>query len=562
MAHLMPTRARSRAVLARPRASIELAAQVGLVLSIALALVLRLGGLPERLEVGLQGDEYKYVLATAVELDEPVDYRNPSLFRHLLGAERWLLDRLQPPGATARESLARRLLLARLTVALFGVATVPLMFVVGRRLFGPLAGAVAAGLLAASLLHVSLSQVALNDAPAAFFMVAALVPASALLRGCPKGDGSARRWGLFFLAGLAAGLATATKYNFGIVLVVPLGVGLLEGGAAARWRAGLVGSGLALIGAALGLLVGMPELVGSLGSVRDGIAAQAALGDRRWPGQSADPVLLLYAWALLLACGPFGLLAALVGLTRPGWRRGSSDQRPTADWLIMAACPALYLAFMASKELFFARFALPLVPFVCLYAGAGLDWLAHSGGRRTALLALAGLLVLAGPLALSGRLLWLATQTDTRVQAERWLLDTIPAGTKVAAQSYSLPSWGDASRPRQVFDLTAFTALSEPRQLSQLICAGNRIVLTSSFRSDRQRTVGRPGAPTGYDLLASEGQLLATFRPVAGDNPPPFDPDDVGLPFWHLLDYARPGPSISAYALPPEACAEGSQPPR
>ena len=100
-----------------------------------------------------------------------------------------------------------------------GLATIPSLWWIGRRWFGPSAGIVAAWLVAASDFHASYSRAALTDVPVCLFML----------------------WGVFFiwqalqtgtrrdivLAGLFTGLAWWTKYNGWL----PLAIGL-SGGAA------------------------------------------------------------------------------------------------------------------------------------------------------------------------------------------------------------------------------------------------------------------------------------------------------------------------------------------
>ena len=529
-------------------------------------LALRLASWSVRLEVGLQGDEYKYVLTAdgGDETDESTDYRNPSLFRHLLALESRALDWLAPASrAEGREALAQRLALARLTVGLLGAASVGLLYRAGSRLFGRPAGLLGAALLGVNFLHVHQSQFALNDVPAAFFLVAALVPTAELLRG--TGAGRAAGAPRLLLAGLLGGLATAAKYNFGIVLLAPLLVCARQARQPAGPGAALRGAGLVGLGALLGLLVGMPETLLAAGEIRAGLSQQMEIGERRWPGQPPGPSLLLYGQALARAFGWPALALSGLGLAWAGWTLVRPAGRPrrratrASDALLLAVPPAVYLAYMATRELFFARFALPLVPFGCLLAAYGVLELARLGRTaplRLELALLGGLLALSPPLALSGQLLRLGQATDTRVLAERWLAEQAPPGEKVAAQSYSLPNWARLSQPNEAYSVTIFTPFTAAGQFERLACAGNRYVLISSFRADRQRTVGRPGAPTGYELLAARGRLATTFSPLDGvGQRPPFNPDDVGLPFWELARYDRPGPTIRAYALPPEACA-------
>jgi hypothetical protein len=519
-----------------------------------LALVLRLWGIEWQLPNVLYADELKYVLAASrggPELDlEPSDFRNPSLFRHLLSVEYRVqrtagLDELRGPDAVDRALLASHLLLGRLTVALLGTCSVALLYVVGVRVLGPDFGLLASALLAVNLLHVQLSHMSVNDVPAGFLMLAALLPSIGLF------ERPTRRG--FLLAGLLGGLAAATKYNFGVVLVVPLVAWSLR---IARRDASsgllLMGPLLLGLGAVAGFLGGMPETVWAFPDVLEGVMRQSRLGDRPWSGQALDPVLLLYGKTLLQAFGPPAMVAALVGLAVLALR-----PRPEGLLLILAVSPLAYLAYMSTKALFFARFALPLIPFGCLFAAYGLMslWASVRAPRpRAALVLVAALSALVPPVLLSARLDQLALQKDTRVEAREWLLANVPTGARLAAQTHSLPYDVGGQDLSRAYDLTLFTLLAEPRRFTQLACAGHSYVLLSSFRWEREQTTGRGGEPTGYELLAQRGRLLVTFSPGPGETEVPLSIDDVGLPFWQVVRYARPGPTIKVYELQPAAC--------
>jgi hypothetical protein len=521
-----------------------------------LAFGLRLWAPPWQVPSALYTDEGKYVLAAERSAqgaqgqdEEPTDFRNPSLFRHLLNLEYRLVSLLSPSEpvdevGAGRGLPARRLFIARLTVALLGAAAAVVLYFVGRQAFGPRTGLLAAVLFAINFLHVHLSHFSLNDVPATLFMVAALLPSVGLIRR-PSRRG-------FLLAGLFGGLAIATKYNLGVVLAVPLTVWAVH--LARRTVQGdlvVLGPALLGVGALAGVFLGMPDIVWSSAEVREGIARQVNIGDRRWLGQEPAPVLLLYGKALLQAFGAVGLLAALAGLALLARRT------PTVG-LALAGCPLIYLGYMGGKALFFARFALPLVPFGCLFAAYGLAWLWSRLEARqgAAALALAAGLAVIGPSAvLSARLAWLTGQADTRELAKSWLLASVPPGSKIAAQTYSLPyelAGGDLSRS---YGLTFFTRFTEAHRLRELACAGNRYVLVSSFRWEREQMPVQRGQPSGYEALRERGQLQATFRPGPMDSEVPLNIDDVGLPFWEVVRYARPGPTIHVYALPPDACA-------
>jgi hypothetical protein len=520
---------------------------------VLLAAALRLWGVAWQLPDQLNHDELRWVISAtggpAGLGEEAFDYRNPSLFRHLLELEYRLLplpgrQPVAEAGLPDRDLLAPRMLLARLTAALLGAGTVGLLYLVGQRGFGPGTGLLAGALLAVNFLHVHLSHYGLNDALAAFFLVAALVPSVGLLR-------RPGRAGLL-LAGLLGGLATAAKYNYAIVLVVPLVAWVVRSTEPAAPREPLrLGLPLLGLGALLGLLVGMPEIVWASGEVREGVLRQAQLADQHWIGQPSEPSLLLYGKTLAHAFGLPALAAAAAGLAI--LERGRS-----AAGLALAAAPLAYLAFMAGKALFFARFALPLVPFVCLFAAYGLVWICtrpRAFRSRAALAAVACGAALVPPAVLSVKFDLLTGQVDTRVMARQWIRANVPPGTRLAAQTFTLPNNLEGDELPRSYGYIHFGGLPDPQSFAELACEQVRYVLVSDFQEERQRRAHRGGSATGLELLRRRGQLVTTFRPGPDASGVSQTYDDVGLPFWEIMRRARSGPTVRLYALSPESCA-------
>ncbi len=98
-----------------------------------------------------------------------------------------------------------------------GLATIPSLWWVGRRWFGPSAGIVAAWLVAASDFHASYSRAALTDVPVCLFMLWGVYFIWQALQTGTRRD--------ILLAGLFTGLAWWTKYNGWL----PLAIGLSGG---------------------------------------------------------------------------------------------------------------------------------------------------------------------------------------------------------------------------------------------------------------------------------------------------------------------------------------------
>lgn len=100
----------------------------------------------------------------------------------------------------------------RYVAALFGLGTVALVYVLGRLLFGPMAGAVAALLLAVMPYHVVISRQIILDGPMTFFATATMVCLALAART------EERRW--LLSAGACLGLAALSKET-AIILVGP-----------------------------------------------------------------------------------------------------------------------------------------------------------------------------------------------------------------------------------------------------------------------------------------------------------------------------------------------------
>lgn len=143
------------------------------------------------------------------EFQLPLPYQAPPLFPWLI-ALAFGLTQMSIPAMGAAVS------------AVMATATIPLIFLLGRRIAGTPFGLVAATLLALSDLHVAFSRMALTDAPLTFWFVLALYGtdrlADAVGRRCTGKSGADQppRWawvGWILAVGLATGAAWNTKYN-------------------------------------------------------------------------------------------------------------------------------------------------------------------------------------------------------------------------------------------------------------------------------------------------------------------------------------------------------------
>ncbi len=418
----------------------------------------------------------------------------------------------------------------RLVSVLTGVGTVALVFALGRRLSGQArVGLMAALLVAVAYVHVRDSHFATVDVTMTFFTtLSVLLALEALRRG---------RTALFAAAGLAAGLAAATKYNAAVVCVaIPVAAwGRArahpdERRAAAAWL--LAGAACALAGFLIGVPFAIRERARMLGTLA---ATAAAL--HRGEGPSGFTVHLVdslpggLGWPLYLA--------GLCGLARAAWRRRAED----AVWLSFAL--AWYLV-IGPVRWVVPRYVLPLVP---LFAVAAAHMVSDLAARSRPLAALA-MVVLAAPT------LWrsiqydrVAGRADTRVLAADWIAENVPAQSRIAVcEGYGAPVIRGNRPGRMPF-------LPRPMACSREEIASTR----ASYLVTHEHPRLGWSAPSGYyrGTLDERWRQAAVFDPftAAGPAGAHFHASDAFyLPYTGLDAVVRGGPIVTVW--------EKSDPPR
>ena len=142
----------------------------------------------------------------------PHYFVNPPAYTYLLHVvfAVWFGGRAGVAKAMATDPTAV-FVVARLTAAAVGTLAVWLLYTAGAKLFGRAVGLLAAALLAVSFLPVFYSHLALNDVPTLAPIALSLWGTAGVLR-----DGRLR---YYLLAGVGLGLACATKYTGGVVLL-------------------------------------------------------------------------------------------------------------------------------------------------------------------------------------------------------------------------------------------------------------------------------------------------------------------------------------------------------
>ena len=295
-------------------------------------------------------------------------------------------------------------LTGRIVILVLGLAAVAATWWLGRRAYGPWAGALGAAGVAVATVHVDYSRMAVTDVP---LTLGVAVTLGLLVLGRLE-------W-----AGVALGLAASAKYP-GIFLVVPLVVAGWR-----QWRR--IAVALAL--AAGAFLATSPFVLVHPGQAIDDATRVQRLAGEGWLGFENDLATpLAFADRLWDALGPL-LALAVAGVAVALWRRTRTD-------LVLASFAIVYFLDLLTLNAHFDRYTLPLLPALAVLAG----------GVRPRVPPLIAVPLAAAALAVP--LWWSAedasrlTRTDTRVVAERWIAANIPAGATVAAESSTPPLRG------------------------------------------------------------------------------------------------------------------------
>jgi len=425
--------ARQRAKLRRPTAWTGAVAFVLLV-----GLLLRLWGIRHGMPYAFNADENAHFVPKAIGLFghgwNPDYFVNPPAFTYILHLvfDIWFGGRDGVYDAYASHP-SEVFVVARVTAAILGTLGIWTLYLAGRRLFDRRVGLLAAALLAVSFLPVFYSHLALND-----------VPTLAPIALCLWGVGGVLRFGRprdYVVSGIGLGLAMATKYTGGIVLLPLLAATAAQFMAPGGHKPAVRGLVLAGVATILAFLVANPYAILDFDSFRYGLNHQSTAADDSLGklGLTQDNGVLYYLWTFGWGIGWVALVAAVggaVALLR--------DERRLC--LVLAPAPILFVLFMGSQTRFFGRWLMPVFPLVCLLAAYAILELTDALGRRKP--ALRPTLLALGVVALCGQGLvyslhigLVLSRADTRNMARDWMVDHIPEQSKIVVEPVVPDGW-------------------------------------------------------------------------------------------------------------------------
>jgi Dolichyl-phosphate-mannose-protein mannosyltransferase len=565
-------------------------------------LALRLWGVRQGLPYAYNADENDHFVPRAVAMFgaslNPHYFANPPAFTYLL---HWLFAIVYGGTHGVRRELALHATgiytLARVAAAVLGTAALWLLYAAGARLFNRGVALLAAAIEAVAFLPVFYSHLALNDVPTLAPLTLSLLGSAGILVKGRTRD--------YLLAGAGLGLACATKYTAGIVLVPLLAasaVRIYEVGASRRTQELLR---LALAGAlALAAFIAAnPYALLDYSHFHHELAHQSSLSAAAQGklGAPRDGGLEYYLWSLTWGLGWVPSLAALGGAVTV------SRRRPRVA-LVLVPATVIFLVLMGTEGRYFGRWLLPVFPLLCLLAAAFVAdaSLAVAGaverlvrGRagsaaaslvarplRPAVIALLAAATLAQGTVYSVHAGVVLSRADTRNITREWMIAHVPAGSRIVAEPVSPDEWARFARtaafappgryrwpkypslvPRVAADGSLLASPGPPvgiedyeRTLSPSLIDYYRAhrycyVLSGSTESGRAFADPHavPRALAYYRALANAAEVAFRATPYrAGEHAVPFN-FDWSFDYYPLA-YARPGPYIVVYRLRGGAC--------
>jgi dolichyl-phosphate-mannose-protein mannosyltransferase len=440
-------------------------------------------------------------------------------------------------------------LVARGLSAAAGTATIAALYAAAGELFSARAALAAAVFLAVAFLAVRDSHFGVTDASTALMAVCAFWAA---VRCQTKGI----TWRRVAVTGLLCGLTASTKYNAALI-AAPAAVAIAGRTMTARARAPSALVPLALLSAtlALGFVIGTPFAILDRPAFLADFTAQGrtALGEEH--GSILDPAREVnggergwthhFTFSLRYGLGLPLLIAAVAGAC---WLM--------ADWSVPAAMtlsfPVAYYAAMGISVLVYARWMVPLVPFLCLMAGLFVDRASDFVGllfrstRAAALCAVSLVTAFATPTAASSVAFdRFVARTDARVVAARWIEDRFPSG----ATLYQTGVFYGHLQPRSSATYAAY-GFDERRGVfipptASSAAAPELVVVLEAPLIIFNHVPDRLGS-----ALEAHYEIVATFQGIGGPNASAADYDQQDafyVPFARRPDARRPGPTVRIF---------------
>lgn len=324
-------------------------------------------------------------------------------------------------------------LIGRFATAVFGVLTVAMVYVIGRRFFNSRVGILASWFLVFSFLHVENSHYIKPDVQMTFLVVLSFYYSARILQKGATSD--------YVLAGMIGGFAVSTKYP-AIFIFVPLVIAHLLRGSEEQgnFRKLIVNRKLLLATVIMGVgfFLGTPfALLDFKHFFQSVIGFQKSFRKGFLGFSPTNTWLAIVTEFLPEGLGVWLEVLCLVGLIYGLCRRTKED-------ILLGSFPLVYTLVMGNSKLNISRYWIPVLPFLVIFGARLLNvvivrtMLLRERFQSVVFILIAFLLVVPTGLQ-SVRFDYLLTQKDTRTIAKEWIESNIAPETRIALDAGIVP---------------------------------------------------------------------------------------------------------------------------
>ncbi len=392
-------------------------------------------------------------------------------------------------------------ILGRLITISYSVLCIPLVYLIGRRVFNPTISLIGAGFMLLSALVIEHGQTVRSDTAAAFWSLLSIWLCLSWYEAP-----SYRR---LLLTCIAMGMAIATRY-FMVALIpvflvanVLIALGRLESWSrrVTRFVITALFGGAVIVGAfviatpflVLDFRTALTNILGEARSSHLGADGLSPIGNFWW--YVSDAIPRSTSWP--------HLISAMIGIAQ------TVRQRSVQGWLLLIFM-GIFLFGISLSGLHWQRWIIQIIPIVWLFAAAGLvtvaQWLARffkpAGSVRMARYpALLGVLIILASIWPAGQVAALTiryTGPSTRELAREWILQHLPPGSKIAQEWYTAPLRSE--------DFIGYEAVGKITRSSP----DGEYIVFSCFALAQNRTLDAYHHD-GYDYLVVSSQMYDRF---------------------------------------------------
>ncbi|MCP4419678.1 MAG: phospholipid carrier-dependent glycosyltransferase [Chloroflexi bacterium] len=405
-----------------------------------------------------------------------------------------------------RQNISEYYYLARLVSIFYAVSTIPFIYQIGKRLFNRQTGLISMWLFLFYPLYIFHAQMARPDSATGFYIMLALW---LILR---VHDHS--RLSHHLLAGMAIGFSIGTKYVLVALAPVYLLVCLIyiwQNRKNAQRTAEITKCAAGLIMIVVGFALSTPYFFLDFNTAMENIFLEARSEHLGADGLSKGQNLWFYLTVALpkIMTWPHILLA--FGAMTLGIVRRKVPQ------LLLISFVCIYLIGMSISPLHWIRWMLQLVPVLVLFSAEGIrqigllfkEWQSKYVHFHPHILVGLVLLVSAYPIYKTVLHNIKQSNASTRVLAREWLLENVPADSKIAQE------WYTAVLANTSFAVEERSDLTQDRVVANYYEEGFDYLLVSSgvygrFYAEPERYASQIQF---YNSLANEATLVQEFKP-------------------------------------------------